>query len=85
MTTLEQGNYQKAYKLWQPAPSYQFSDFMHDWGPQGDYGKIRSFDILDAKSKGSSTVLVYVTINNEQPPLGILVNRHTKGLAYSFY
>ncbi|MGH9327859.1 MAG: hypothetical protein ACRD2B_14415 [Terriglobia bacterium] len=85
LTTLEKGNYREAYKLWQPAASYEFSDFMHDWGPDGDYGKIRSFDILTAKSKGSTTALIYVTINHEEPPLGILVDRRTKGLAYSFY
>lgn len=85
LTTLEKGDFQKAYKLWQPAPSYQFSDFMHDWGSEGDYGKIRSFEILSAKSKGSTTVLVFVTINHEEPPLGILVDRKSKGLAYSFY
>ncbi len=85
LTTLERSDYQKAYKLWQPAPSYQFSDFMHDWGPEGDYGRIRTFEILSAKSKGATTVLVYVSINREEPPLGILVDRKSKGLAYSFY
>lgn len=85
LTTLEKGDYRKAYQLWKPAPSYQFSDFIHDWGPEGDYGKIRSFEIIHAESKGSTTVLVLVKINHEEPPLGLLVDRKTKGLAYSFY
>ncbi|HEX5481310.1 MAG TPA: hypothetical protein VFZ08_01635 [Terriglobia bacterium] len=83
LTTLEKGDYKKAYQLWQPAPSYAFSDFMHDWGPQGDYGKVRSFEIVSAKSQGSHTVEVKVRVNDEDPPLGLLVDRKTKGLSYS--
>src|SRR5438067_1022706 len=64
LTTLEAGNYQEAYKIWQPAPSYTYQDFLHDWGAQGDYGKIREFEILGSTSK-SGTVLVTVRINNE--------------------
>ena len=83
LTTLAEGNYQKGYQLWQPAQSYSFENFMHDWGPQGDYGKIRRFEILDSRSKGSSNVIVTVRINNQDPPLDIVVDRKTKSLAYS--
>jgi hypothetical protein len=83
LTTLEEGNYQKAYQLWQPASSYQFQDFMHDWGPQGDYGKIHSFDILGSSSLSGPTVVVTVSINGMQPPLDLVVNAKTLGLAYS--
>jgi hypothetical protein len=83
MTTLEKGDYRRAYELWKPAPSYKFSDFMHDWGPQGDYGKIRAFQIVQVKSEGSSTVEIKVRINFQEPPLGILVDRRSKGLAYA--
>ncbi len=85
LTTLEQGKYQGAYQLWQPSPSYTFTDFLHDWGAQGDYGKIREFEILGSKSKGSNTVIVTVRINNTDPPLDLLVDRRTKGLAYSIF
>lgn len=85
LTTLEQANYQEAYRLWQPSPSYSFDDFMRGWGEQGDYGTIRGFEILRSKSKGSSTVVVTVRINNVDPPLDLIVDRNTKGLAYSFY
>jgi hypothetical protein len=83
LNTLAQGNYQEAYHLWQPAPSYSYENFMHDWGPQGDYGKIQGFEILDSRSKGSSNVIVTVRINNQAPPLDVLVDRKTKALAYS--
>ena len=85
LTTLQQGNYQEAYKLWQPAPSYTYQDFLHDWGPEGDYGKIRNFDVLGSQSKGSQTVIVTVRINGQQPALKLLVDRKTKGLAYNVF
>lgn len=85
LTTLELGDYRQAYQLWQPAPSYTFDDFLRSWGEKGDYGKIREFQVLHSKSKGSKTVIVTVRINNEDPPLDLLVDRKTKGLAYSIF
>ncbi|MGO8791698.1 MAG: hypothetical protein ACLQVL_30515 [Terriglobia bacterium] len=85
LTTLEQENYQAAYQLWQPSSTYTYEDFLHDWGVTGDYGKIRTFKILGSRSKGSRTVIVTITVNNEQPPLELLVDRKTKGLAYSVF
>ena len=83
LTTLEEGDFREAYRLWQPSPSYNFGDFMHDWGEQGDYGKLRQFEILQSKSKGSDAVIVTVRINGVDPPLDLVVERRTKGLAYS--
>jgi len=85
LTAVEQGHYQQAYRLWQPSPSYSFDDFLRGWGEQGDYGRVRSFEILGSKSKGSGTVIVTVRINGVDPPLDLIVDRKTKGLAYSFY
>jgi hypothetical protein len=83
LTAVESGDYQMAYRLWQPSQSYSFNDFMNDWGPKGDYGKIRQFEILDSTSTTSETVTVIVSINNLSPPLKLLVDRRSKGLAYS--
>lgn len=83
LTALERGDYQTAYRLWQPSPSYSFDDFMHDWGDHGDYGKITNFQLIQSRSRGSSTVVITVRINHIDPPLDLLVDRHTKGLAYS--
>ena len=83
LTTLEQGNYREAYPLWQPSPTYSYEDFLHDWGEHGDYGKIRTFKILGSRSKGAETVIVTVTVNDEEPPRDLLVDRKTKGLAFS--
>lgn len=83
LTTLEQGNYRAAYALWQPSPTYSYEDFLHDWGVNGDYGKIRTFKILGSRSSGAETVIVTVTVNNEEPPRDLVVDRKTKGLAFS--
>ncbi len=82
---LEQGDYREAYRLWQPSPTYTFGDFLRDWGERGDFGKIREFTILRSKSKGRETVIVTVRVNNVDPPLDLLVDRKTKGLAYSVF
>jgi len=82
MQQLEQGNYQEAYRLWQPAPSYSYRDFYHDWGPLGDYGKIREFEILGSESEGDM-VDVTVQINHQTPLLHLKVDRKTLGMAYS--
>ena len=85
LTTLQEGKYREAYELWQPSPSYTFEDFLRGWGEMGDYGKIREFKILGSRSKGANTVIVTVRINNVDPPLELLVDRSTKGLAYSIF
>jgi hypothetical protein len=85
LITLQEGRYREAYQLWQPSPSYTYEDFLRGWGEMGDYGKIRGFEILGSRSKGSTTVIVVVRINNVDPPIDLLVDRKTKGLAYSIF
>jgi hypothetical protein len=83
LTVLQQGDYPEAYRLWQPSPSYSYQDFLHDWGPEGDYGKVRTFRLLSSKSKGPESVIVTVRINDVDPPRDLLVDRQTKSLAFS--
>jgi len=85
LTTLQEGKYREAYQIWQPSPSYTFEDFLSGWGEMGDYGKIREFEILGSRSKGGNTVIVVVRINKVDPPIELLVDRKTKGLAYSIF
>ncbi len=82
LVVLEQKNYQEAYRLWQAAPSYTYDNFVRDWGESGDYGKIREFEILGSLSKGA-IVIVTVRINGVNPPLELVVDRKTLGLAFS--
>lgn len=85
MEALQRGDYKTAYQIWQPSASYSYDDFIKDWGPEGDYGKIRDFEILEASSATSHTVTILVMVNHEAPALKLLVDRKTKGLAYSPY
>jgi hypothetical protein len=40
-------NYQEAYAIWQADPKYYTMDvFMKDWGPQSQWGTIKSFRIV---------------------------------------
>jgi hypothetical protein len=80
---LEAGNYREAYQLWQPSDTYSYEDFLNNWGDRGDYGKIRSFRILGSQSRRKASVIVFVTINDETPPCELVVDRKTKGLAFS--
>ena len=83
LATLQVQEYESAYQLWQPSASYRYRDFSLDWGERGDYGKIREFEILEAKSKGVTGVIVTVRINNVSPPLDFWVSRKTRALSYS--
>ncbi|HEV3278005.1 MAG TPA: hypothetical protein VG860_14395 [Terriglobia bacterium] len=85
LEAVQREDYKTAYQIWQPSATYTYDDFLKAWGPQGDYGKIRDFEILEAASAGTQTVTVLVVINHEAPALKLLVDRKTKGLAYSPY
>jgi len=63
------GDTQKAYELWKPSQSYAIKDFLADWGPQGYYGPVKSYEIVKTSSPhGSSTsVIVEVRISPFSP------------------
>lgn len=45
MNAVTAGDLQKAYQIWKPSGSYEYKDFLEDWGPHGYYGPIHSFRI----------------------------------------
>jgi hypothetical protein len=49
------GDTDKAYGLWQASANYKMNDFLADWGPQGYYGPIKSYKIMNAKAPQKST------------------------------
>ena len=68
---LAAGNTDRAYQLWKPAPSYSKQDFLADWGPQGYYGPVKSYDILRASSPhGANAVAVRVAVSPFSPMPG---------------
>ena len=54
---LAAGNTDLAYKLWKPAPSYSMKDFLADWGPEGYYGPVKSYEILKTCAPHSSNAV----------------------------
>lgn len=54
---LAEGNTDLAYKLWKPAPSYSMRDFLADWGPEGYYGPVKSYEILKTCAPHSSNAV----------------------------
>lgn len=72
MTTVAVGNLEQAYKLWKPAETYSYKDFLEDWGPSGYYGPVKSFRIEDATvmkrgSESASGVIVTVAVSPDSP------------------
>jgi hypothetical protein len=62
------GDTTRAYQLWKPSPSYAMKDFLADWGPQGYYGPVKSYNVIRAKAPSSSNaVAVSVEISPFSP------------------
>ena len=93
-TALEQKDYEKAYGIWMhdpdwkqhPAqhPNYSFNNFYLDWGPGGEWGAIRTHQIVGAASpRGGSGVVVVVKINDRAENARLWVERKDKTLTFS--
>lgn len=80
LTAIEQSDYQSAYRIWKPEASYTYNDFMRDWGPNGDYGKITSFKMVRSRSHGNG-VIVTMTINGREARLW--VDRETRSISFA--
>src|SRR5207245_496852 len=62
------GDTARAYQLWKPGPSYSMKDFLADWGPEGYYGPVKSYEILKTSSPhGANAVDVRVAVSPFSP------------------
>jgi hypothetical protein len=92
MKTVEAGDFNQAYAMWNNDPQWQqhkekysvydFDQFNKDWGPMSDYGKIRSHQIVMAKSYGNG-VVIGIYINGGKTPLFMRVDDKTKQIGFS--
>lgn len=80
LTALQNGDYQGAYRTWQPSSSYTFQDFQRDWGPNGDYGKVQQFKIKSSHETGSG-VLIVALVNGREARLQ--VEKKDKSMAFA--
>jgi len=69
MDSVVAGNLQQAYQIWHPTSTYPFSAFVSDWGPDGYYGPILSYQIKSAAEpeNGGSGVIVTVEVSPYSP------------------
>jgi len=90
---LAAGDTKRAYELWQPNPSYSFEMFLLDWGPEGEFGPVRSYRIVAAsRPKNASGVVVAVEVSSKAPfdggdpsvkEIKIWVERKDKSLGFA--
>jgi len=91
---LQQQDYEKAYGIWMHDPewkqhperhkNYPFGEFHTDWGPGGEWGLIREFQIDGAvRPKNGSGVVVQVTVNHRADKARIWVEKKDKTLTFS--
>ncbi|HKS68311.1 MAG TPA: hypothetical protein VJR26_13810 [Candidatus Acidoferrales bacterium] len=68
MTAVVAGNLQEAYRIWKPSPSYEFKDFLEDWGPGGYYGPIKSYRIESTQSvRNAPSAAIVVAVSPYSP------------------
>jgi len=92
LATVESGDLQKAYGLWNNDPNWQqhpdqykpydFNQFQKDWGSASDYGVIRSHKIIMAATVGNGVVMG-VDINGGKTPIFLRVDTKTKTIGFS--
>jgi hypothetical protein len=63
------GNMDQAYRMWGASESYTIKDFVGDWGPDGYYGPVKSFNVRDTYHPpgGSTGVVIIVDVSPYQP------------------
>lgn len=61
-------DFKQAYTIWKPNSSYSYQDFLADWGPNGEYGPVKSFRLERARlPKDASGVVVQVELSRYSP------------------
>lgn len=60
------GDFQGAYRIWKPSPTYSYKAFLEDWGADGYYGPVLSYRFENAIGRGP-VVLVVVEVSPYRP------------------
>src|SRR5262245_14860053 len=86
---LERHDFEGAYAIWlndpaskqhpQQYPKYPFSDFYNDWGPPGEWGVVKSYNV-DCSLGADSNVIVQVTVNRRTERAFVYYDRSDKTL-----
>jgi hypothetical protein len=78
---LQEKQFEEAYRLWQPGPSYKFRDFMADWGEEGVQGPVQDFEVVRSRRRGTG-VIVEMQVNGKGPNVRLWVERRDKSLTF---
>src|SRR5574341_2391580 len=86
LALLEREEYATAYTLWgcrveAPCPSYSYKDFLEDWGPQSEIGKLRSYRLRSSQARGSGVEIAVVL--NERPEKKLWVEKSSGVLGFA--
>jgi hypothetical protein len=80
--SLQNGQYEAAYGIWDSDGHYRMEDFLQDWGRDGFYTKgMNEARVVDSNSRGNS-VIVYLGIDNLRP-IALMVDKETLRLSFS--
>jgi hypothetical protein len=91
LTTVEAGDFQKAYGLWMDDDAWQqhpqqydytFDRFKEDWSTKSDYGIIRSHHISCTR-RDQHSIIIGVTINNSPDMFFLIYETRNDTLSYS--
>ena len=77
---LQRQDYQGAYQIWQPTSSYQYNDFLEDWGDKGLEGPVHKFHVTGSNRRGTG-VIVRVQVNDNKN-VSLWVERKDKSLSF---
>ena len=80
--SVQNGQYEAAYGIWDSDGHYRMEDFLQDWGRDGYYTKgMHEARVVDSNSRGNS-VIVYLGIDNLRP-IALMVDKETLKLSFS--
>jgi len=81
MDALVAGNYQEAYRVWNPTAAYSYQAFLEDWGETTSTGRVRSYEIVSIHP--TSGVILQVPIGGGEPPRNLRVSGDSSGVVVS--
>ena len=81
MDALVAGDYQQAYRVWNPMPAYTYEAFLEDWGETTSFGRIRSYEIVSIRP--TSGVILRVPTGGGEQPRNLRVSGDSSGVVVS--
>lgn len=81
MDALVAGDYQEAYRIWNPMPAYSYQAFLEDWGETTPFGRVRSYEIVGVRP--TREVVLQVPAGGGEQPRNIRVGGDSSGVVVS--